>query len=89
MDHERLPRQILYSQILKGKWNQERPRLRFQDTIKRNMKRMDVNNSIWQEKAKVGTAGKVLLDLDEENHWRTGRLLMMMMTSKSIQLAAV
>ena len=53
------------------------------------MKRMDVNKSTWQEKAKVGMAEKVLLDLDEKKHCRTGRLLMMMMTSKSIQLAAV
>ena len=51
MDHERLPRQLLYSQLQEGKRNQGRPRLRFKDTIKRNMKKLDIDRSTWQKMA--------------------------------------
>ena len=36
MDHQRLPRQLLYSQLCEGKRSRGRPRLRFKDTVKRN-----------------------------------------------------
>ena len=35
MDHQRLPRQLLYSQLRQGKCNLGRPRLRFKDTAKK------------------------------------------------------
>ena len=37
MDHQRLPRQLLYSQLWEGKRNQGRPRLRFKDTVKKKL----------------------------------------------------
>uniref|UniRef100_A0A0L8HNS3 Uncharacterized protein n=1 Tax=Octopus bimaculoides TaxID=37653 RepID=A0A0L8HNS3_OCTBM len=37
MDNNRLPRQILYSQLCKGKRKHGRSRLRFKYTAKRNM----------------------------------------------------
>ena len=49
IDHERLPWQLLYSQLKEEKRNQGRPRLKFKNTVKRNMKRLGVDRSSWQE----------------------------------------
>ena len=38
MDHDRLPRQLLYSQLYNGEWNQGRPTLSVKVVAKRNMK---------------------------------------------------
>ena len=38
MDNDRLSRQLQYSQLKEGKINQGRPRLRFKDVAKSNMK---------------------------------------------------
>lgn len=51
MGHERLPRQLLYSQLKMGQRNQGRPRLRFKDVTKRYMKRRDIKTHEWQSKA--------------------------------------
>ncbi|XP_068739254.1 uncharacterized protein [Montipora capricornis] len=48
MDHARLPRQLLYSQLCEGKCNQGRPRLRFKDTVKRNLEKLDIDGRSWQ-----------------------------------------
>ena len=48
MDADRLPRQQLYSQLCEGKRNQGRPRLRFKDVIKRNMKYRKIDIETWQ-----------------------------------------
>ena len=52
MDHNRLPRQLLYSQLKEGRRNQGRPRLRFKDTVKRNMKKLDMDRAKWQKNAR-------------------------------------
>ena len=52
MDHQRLPRQLLYSQLCEDKRNQGRPRLRFKDTVKRNLEKLEIDRSSWQLKAK-------------------------------------
>ena len=52
MGNERLPRQLLYSQLCEGKRNQGRPRLRFKDVAKRNMKWREINPDLWQQTAK-------------------------------------
>ena len=52
MDHQRLPWQLLYLQLCEGKRNLGRPRLRFKDTIKRNLEKLDMDRSSWQQKAK-------------------------------------
>ena len=51
MDNDRLPRQLLYSQLKEGKRNQGRPRLRFKDVAKRNMKWREINLNSWQTMA--------------------------------------
>ena len=43
----RLPHQILYSQLPSVHRKRGRPRLRFQDTIKRNQKLRDINTDSW------------------------------------------
>ena len=52
MDNDRLPKQLLYSQLKEGKRNQGRPRLRFKDVAKRNMNWRDINTSSWQTLAR-------------------------------------
>lgn len=37
MDHQRLPMQLLHSQLCEGKRNQGIPRLRFKDTVKKKL----------------------------------------------------
>ena len=51
MDHDRLSRQLLYSQLCSGKRNQGRPRLRYKDVAKRNMKWRDIPTNSWQTMA--------------------------------------
>ena len=51
MGRERLPRQLLYSQLEMGQRNQGRPRLLFKDVTKRNMKWRDIKTQDWQSKA--------------------------------------
>ena len=60
MDHQRFPRQLLHSQLCKGKRNQGRPRLRFKDTVKRNLKKLDIDRSSWQRKVKDRAAWRKL-----------------------------
>ena len=48
MDENRLPRQLLYSQLSIGKRNRGRPKLRFKDVMKRNMKSKKINYTTWQ-----------------------------------------
>ena len=47
MPAERLPRQLLFSQLPVGKRKIGRPRLRFKDTIKRNLKKREININTW------------------------------------------
>ena len=51
MDKDRLPRQLLYSQLCDGKRNQGRPRLRFKDVAKRNMKWRNIEITNWKKTA--------------------------------------
>ena len=47
MSPDRLPKQILYSQLSSGHRKRGRPRLRFKDTIKRNLKLRDIKTDSW------------------------------------------
>ena len=47
MSPDRLPKQVLYSQLSSGQRNRGRPRLRFKDTIKRNLKLRDIQIDSW------------------------------------------
>ena len=47
MSPDRLPKQVLYSQLSSGHRKRGRPRLRFKDTIKRNLKLRDIKIDSW------------------------------------------
>lgn len=51
MEEDRLPRQLLYSQLCEGKRNQGRPRLRFKDVVKRNLTWRNIQTTSWQTTA--------------------------------------
>ena len=46
-----LPRQVLYSQLPDGQRPRGRPRLRYKDTIKRNLKKRDIYTNSWKSLA--------------------------------------
>jgi hypothetical protein len=48
MENNRLPKQILYSQLKDGSRGIGRPRLRFKDTLKRNLKDKNIPVGSWQ-----------------------------------------
>ena len=47
MPSERLPKQVLFSQLPAGERGIGRPRLRYKDTIKRNLKRRQIETKTW------------------------------------------
>ncbi|KAK2184175.1 hypothetical protein NP493_277g01004 [Ridgeia piscesae] len=47
MSPDRLPKQILYSQLSSGHRKNGRPRLLFNDTIRRNLKLRDITTDSW------------------------------------------
>ena len=47
MSPDKLPKQVLYSQLYSGQRKRGRPRLRFKDTIKRNLKLRDIKIVSW------------------------------------------
>ena len=47
MSPDRLPKQVLYSQLSSGQRKRVRLRLRFKDTIKRNLKMRDIKIDPW------------------------------------------
>jgi len=48
---ECIAKQLFYSQLCEGKRNHGRPRLRFKDIAKCNMKWRKIDTEIWQEAA--------------------------------------
>jgi hypothetical protein len=48
MPSERLPKQVLFSQLPAGERKLGRPRLRYKDTIKRNLKRRQIDIKTWK-----------------------------------------
>ena len=48
MATDRLPRQVLYSQLPDGQRPCDRQRLRYKDTIKRNLKKRDIYTNSWK-----------------------------------------
>ena len=57
MSSDRLPKQILYSQLSSGHRQRGRPRLRFKDTIKRNLKLRDIKTDSWTSLSQQRTKG--------------------------------
>ncbi|KAK2192300.1 hypothetical protein NP493_35g06012 [Ridgeia piscesae] len=55
---DRLPKQVLYSQLFSGHRKRGRPRLRFNGNIKRNLKLRDIKTDSW------------ISPLQERDKWR-------------------
>ena len=51
---DRLPKQVLYSQLSSDQRKRGRPRLRFKDTIKRNLKLRDIKIDSWTSLSQQG-----------------------------------
>ena len=62
MSPDRLPKQTLYSQLSSGHRKSGRSRLRFKDTIKRNLKLIDIKISSLDHRKKVPTQRRSVLN---------------------------
>ncbi|KAK2182110.1 hypothetical protein NP493_366g02039 [Ridgeia piscesae] len=64
MSTDRLSKQILYSQLFSGHRKRGRPRLRFKDTIKGNLKLRDIKTDSWtslsQQRDKLESNSQVM-----------------------------
>ena len=49
MDNDRLPKQLFYSELKIGKRPQHKPRKRFKDSIKDNLKKLQLDVSDWEK----------------------------------------
>ena len=61
LDNTRLPKQILHSQHKEGHRSIGRPKLRFKDTIKRNLARKGIPPGSWDKKANDRTLWRELI----------------------------
>ena len=61
IDAERMPRQLLYSQLSSEAINQGRPRLRFKDVVKGNLKWRDISLDTWQTGAQERPVWKTMI----------------------------
>ena len=51
MDHDRIPKDILYGELVAGKGGAERPQLRFRDFCKREIKALTMGILFWDDLA--------------------------------------
>ena len=68
MDAGRIPKDLLYGELMEGQRKTGRPKLRFKDVLKRDLKNSAINLNTWESQAddrqawrlavKQGTAGK-------------------------------
>jgi len=66
MENGGLPKQILYCQLCEGSCGTGRPKLRFKDTVKRNLKAKQISIGSWQNHDKQetiigGTNGELVM----------------------------
>ena len=59
MEDGRIPKDILYGQLTAGKRNTGRPKLRFKDVCKRDMKNLNIDTDSWEDLA------------SDRLHWRS------------------
>ena len=62
---DRLPKQVLYSQLSSGHRNRGRPRLRFKDTIKRNLKLRDIMIVSWTSLLNINSLRNKFYELSD------------------------
>ena len=59
MDDKRIPKVLLYGELVNGKRNIGRPRLRYKDVCKRDLKKLNIGLDEWEDLA------------DNRNEWRS------------------
>lgn len=59
MEDGRIPKDILYGELMNGKRGTGRPQLRYRDVCKRDMKALDINTESWENLA------------DDRSRWRS------------------
>ena len=81
MSPDRLQKQILYSQLSSGHRKRGRPRLRFKDTIKRDLKLRDIKTDSWtsHSHSREINGEQWSSDVSILCHIATDRMMMMMM----------
>ena len=91
MPTDRLPRQVLYSQLPDGQRPRGRPRLRYKDTIKRNLKKRDIDTNSWKSLALQRDVWRDSYDYyDDDDKCGTGGILVYSSSeSQSPSLASV
>ena len=76
MEDGRIPKDILYSELAKGKRTTGRPHLRFKDVCKRDLKAIGIDINGWEELAVGQTQMETIVDCRARS-WRkrpaTGR----------------
>ena len=61
MSEDRLPKQVLYSELLHGRRKRGRPILRYKDVLKRHMKCAEIDPNTWEQQAIVRPAWRSTL----------------------------
>ena len=51
MDDSRLPKRMLYGELVAGKRNVDRPRKRYKDNLKASLKELSINTTKWENQA--------------------------------------
>ena len=51
MDDSRLPKRMLYGELVAGKRNVDRPRKRYKDSLKASLKELSINTTTWENQA--------------------------------------
>ena len=51
MDDSRLPKQLFYGELTKGKRGTGRPKLRYKDSLKANLKKCNIDSETWEKQA--------------------------------------
>ena len=51
MNDNRLPKQLFYGELSQGKRGTGRPKLRYKDSLKANLKRCDIDTDTWEKQA--------------------------------------
>ena len=77
MSSDRLLKQVLYSQLSSGHRKRGRPRLRFKDTIKRNLKLRDIQIDSWTSLLEIINIIIVNNNISgpKIDHWGTPRFI--------------
>ena len=67
MNDERLPKQIFYGQLAQGKRKQQKPKKRFKDSLKDNLKLVNIDIDSWEGKALNRNAWRKLIRVGRDS----------------------